>query len=275
MNKTLLFFTLLFLASCAGLRKLPQEHYYGFMPSFNKTYENDTISFHVKNPLMCPVTVKILTDTLNPGLDKLFGKITLTELQDTTIKIHYPNFDPTDSPGIRVNYGDLNRKIEKNQIALPFPKGRAYTVIQGYDGKFTHNKIDSQYAIDFNLSIGDTITSADNGYVVGVIEAYKKHGTSKAWRENDKSNFITVYHPHSGLYTQYVHLYHKGALVKLGDAVEKGQPIGISGMTGFTTIPHLHFNVKIPDEQYGLISTDIQFENGMTGKDLTNNNNVK
>lgn len=39
----------------------------------------------------------------------------------------------------------------------------------------------------------------------------------------------------------YVHLNFEGALVEVGDIVEANQPIGISGMTGFTTIPHLHF----------------------------------
>ncbi|MCC9165237.1 M23 family metallopeptidase [Pontibacter harenae] len=164
--------------------------------------------------------------------------------------------------------------MKKNKIALPFPKGKEYNIIQGYNGKFTYNTIFSQYAIDFNLNIGDTITSADNGYVVGVVEDYKDYGTSKKWRDNDKSNYITIYHPNSGLYTQYVHLNHKGALVKLGDYVLKGQPIGIAGMTGFTTTPHLHFNVKIPSDKNGLISTDIEFENGIKGKDLKKKDRV-
>lgn len=39
----------------------------------------------------------------------------------------------------------------------------------------------------------------------------------------------------------YVHLDFEGALVEDGEWVEANQPIAISGMTGFTTIPHLHF----------------------------------
>ncbi len=31
-------------------------------------------------------------------------------------------------------------------------------------------------------------------------------------------------------------------------------------MTGYTTIEHLHFNVKIPIEKYGLKSTEYDFE---------------
>lgn len=147
--------------------------------------------------------------------------------------------------------------------------------MQGYNGKFSHNTISSSYVIDFDLQVGDTITSADKGYVVGVIEDYKEYGTSKAWRDNDKSNYITLYHPHSGLFTQYVHLNYKGALVKIGDFVEMGQPIGISKMTGFTTKPHLHFNVKYATTEQGLISTEITFENDVSGSDLKKGNLVK
>lgn len=129
--------------------------------------------------------------------------------------------------------------------------------------------------LDFNLQVGDMITSADKGYMFGVIEDYKEYGTSKAWRDNDKSNYITLYHPHSGLFTQYVHLNYKGALVKIGDFVEMGQPIGISKMTGFTTKPHLHFNVKYATTEQGLISTEITFENDVSGSDLKKGNLAK
>jgi len=202
--------------------------------------------------------------------------VLLKELQDTTLKIHYPDFFKMGNSSIHFinSYGNLEKPIVKNALSLPFPIGRQYKIIQGYNGRFTHNTIFNKFAIDFNLNIGDTIYSADDGYVVGVIEDYKSYGTSKKWRENDKSNFITVYHPHSGLFTQYVHLDHKGALMKMGDFVKRGQPIGISGMTGFTTTPHLHFNVKIPSETNGLVSTDFEFENDIKVIDLKKKDKV-
>jgi murein DD-endopeptidase MepM/ murein hydrolase activator NlpD len=35
-------------------------------------------------------------------------------------------------------------------------------------------------------------------------------------------------------------------LVKLGQKVAKGAPLGLSGSTGWATAPHLHFSVFVP-----------------------------
>jgi murein DD-endopeptidase MepM/ murein hydrolase activator NlpD len=222
---------------------------------------------------MCPLRVQLSNVNGRPELEKKFGAIVLREKLDTTIRIYFRDLN-TDRLRYVVRQGDPNKAVIKNRISYPFPSGKEYTVIQGYNGMFSHNNAYSNYAIDFNLQVGDTVTAADDGYVVGLIEDYKRHGTSKEWRDTDKSNYITLYHPHSGIFTQYVHLNHKGALVKMGDFVRRKQPIGISGMTGFTTTPHLHFNVRIPTEKIGLASTDIQFEN-TDGKSLKKNDIVK
>jgi len=262
-------------AGCTSLSKLPKEQYYEFTYRFDRKHEGDSVYFHLKNPLQCPVNVVLTNDSLNPDMERLFGCVTLQPLQDTVLTIAYRSFNQSAKSKYVVRYGDLNREVIKNKIAYPFPRGKSYKVIQGYNGKFTHSNAYSQYAIDFNLLVGDTITSVDKGFVVGLIQDYKGHGKTKEWLTHDKSNYLTIYHPHSGLYTQYVHLDHKGALVKLGDWVEQGQAIGISGMTGFTTTAHLHFNVKIPSAEKGLISTKIEFESGFKGENLKRNDIVK
>jgi len=123
---------------------------------------------------------------------------------------------------------------------LPFPKSKRYKILQGNDTDFTHKTDFSKYALDFRIPIGDTICAARSGYVVGIVEKHSKHGNDKSYR--DYANYITIYHD-DGTFSQYVHLDKNGALVSVNDYVKTGQPIGISGHTGWSTEPHLHFAV--------------------------------
>jgi hypothetical protein len=54
-------------------------------------------------------------------------------------------------------------------------------------------------------------------------------------------NFIVIAHD-DGWWTVYGHL--SEFLVKQGDLVAQGQPIGLSGDTGYATGPHLHFEIR-------------------------------
>ncbi|WP_340202688.1 M23 family metallopeptidase [Ascidiimonas sp. W6] len=124
--------------------------------------------------------------------------------------------------------------------SLPYSKDKPYKVVQGFNGKFTHNSIKSKYAIDFNLAVGDTIYAAREGIIVRIRDKFKVHGGRDFI---DKANLITILHE-DGTLAAYVHLDYQGVLVKPGDFVHRGQPIGISGLTGFTRGPHLHFVVR-------------------------------
>lgn len=54
----------------------------------------------------------------------------------------------------------------------------------------------------------------------------------------------SVYVDHgNGMVTLYFHL--NKFLVKEGDTVKRGQPVGLSGMSGRATGPHLHFSVSV------------------------------
>jgi|SRR6187399_916467 len=68
-------------------------------------------------------------------------------------------------------------------------------------------------------------------------------GTVKvAQRESDYGNLIVIDHG-NGLTTRYGHL--SGYAVHVGDKVTKRQLIGWVGMTGRTTGPHLHYEVRL------------------------------
>jgi murein DD-endopeptidase MepM/ murein hydrolase activator NlpD len=56
-------------------------------------------------------------------------------------------------------------------------------------------------------------------------------------------NWVMVRHD-DGTVARYIHLTQNGALVELGDRVVRGQAIGLSGNSGASTGPHLHFDVQ-------------------------------
>lgn len=151
----------------------------------------------------------------------------------------------------KANFGDPNTSIDKNyRYSLPYLKGKKYKITQSFGGKFSHNQPHSKYAIDFGTKVGDTITAVRSGTVFFVKEDSKEHCRTK--KCIGKGNKVLIIHS-DGSMAHYIHLDFEGALVEVGDKVADGQPIAISGMTGFTTIPHLHLVMY----KYG--STSIPF----------------
>ncbi|WP_248723925.1 M23 family metallopeptidase [Seonamhaeicola sp. ML3] len=207
---------------------------------------NDTTKVIYENKLPCPVFTKI-TNLKNGKSNFIQSKPNETSLimqfntskKDSSLILetykfsHYYGYHEKGKQG----YDTLHN------YALPFPKGKRYKIIQGYNGSFTHNTDFSRYTIDFNLKIGDTITASRSGIVIKVIDTHNKQGTTKKYKPY--GNFIMIYH-NDNTFAQYVHLKQHGALVKKGDSISINQPIGISGFTGLTTTPHLHFGVFKP-----------------------------
>lgn len=259
----------LLLAGCTVTR-LPAKRYYQFSYGAHYQFKNDTLSISLKNPLHCPLRVWI--QDASHALDTHFNEINPVELPALTDTLLV--FTGIDGSGKNIQFtsrmGSMNKEIRPIKLKLPFPSGKTYRVVQGNNTNFTHNTDWSRYAIDFNLKIKDTICAATKGFVVGVVNQYKHGGPGDQWK--NYGNFLTIYDPDSGLFTQYVHLVHKGTLVKMGDSVAIGQPIALSGMTGQTNVEHLHFNCLIPaNTEDGLKSVPVEFLEGYIGTELRKN----
>jgi murein DD-endopeptidase MepM/ murein hydrolase activator NlpD len=121
--------------------------------------------------------------------------------------------------------------------SLPYANGTSHYVVQGYYSFFSHR---GDFAIDFKMKKATAVHAAREGVVMVLREDQTKGGVGK--RFLGKENFITVKHS-DGTYSHYLHLQYNGALVTVGDTVQKGQLIGLSGSTGFSAFPHLHFEV--------------------------------
>lgn len=271
MKNICLLISVLFL-SCSP-QKLPSENYSQYTLEVSSKVVSDTLRISIRNPLYAPIRVLIhQQDSASTELITL-SSMTLHAKSDTTLFM-YNAQNPKRTLKASSLLGSLEKQILPIELDLPFQEGKEFSIIQGNNSDFTHNTARSRYALDFDMQINDTICSATEGYVVGVIDQYKYAGTGPEW--TPFANVVTVYEPNSGVFCQYVHLAEKGSLVSLGDKVERGQKIALSGHTGRSTIAHLHFNLLVPvDNSEGLKSIPMVFKGGIEGKNLKKGDKLK
>jgi murein DD-endopeptidase MepM/ murein hydrolase activator NlpD len=136
---------------------------------------------------------------------------------------------------------------------LPYPKGASYKLLQGYNGPWGHNG-HAEFAYDFQMPIGSPVIAARSGEVVHLVEVHD-NGTRKPGQEN----VVVIKHP-DGTFARYYHLTKGGVLVAIGEEVEQGQKIALSGDSGASAGPHLHFDVTKGCYDWGCQTIPIEFE---------------
>lgn len=129
-------------------------------------------------------------------------------------------------------------KQETSPYVLPFQIGDAFRVTNTTGHYVLGNGGVGLYAIDFGMPIGTPVVAARGGTVVAVRESFHDYNGIDL-----EENFVFIKHD-DGSVGRYFHLTYNGALVELGDSVEQGASIGLSGNTGQSAGPHLHFDVQ-------------------------------
>lgn len=84
--------------------------------------------------------------------------------------------------------------------------------------------------IDVGKGMGAPILAADSGVVVE-----SRQSTGYGWK-------VVIDHG-KGIQTVYAHMYQRDVKVHVGQSVQKGQVIALIGANGWSTGPHLHFEV--------------------------------
>jgi murein DD-endopeptidase MepM/ murein hydrolase activator NlpD len=136
--------------------------------------------------------------------------------------------------------GSLTAVHDDTEVyALPYAPGTAFRVTQGYHGNFSHTGPD-EYAIDWKMPVGTPVHAARGGVVVKSKDDSDLGGPDRKYERC--ANVVLVQHS-DGTIGIYAHLKHGGNKVKVGDKVAVGDLLGLSGNTGFTSGPHLHFSV--------------------------------
>lgn len=137
---------------------------------------------------------------------------------------------------LEIQEAEVTRILESYKYGTA-PSGKfawpvAARIISGYGNRyhpiFGYNRFHS--GIDLAAPYGTLVKAADGGQVIqaGYFGGY---GYS-----------VMLYHG-GGFATWYAHL--SSINVSMGQFVQRGQVIGLVGSTGWTTGPHLHFEVRI------------------------------
>ena len=145
-------------------------------------------------------------------------------------------------------YAEQLKQLENNSSNNSSPGGSS----SGYfsapvSGSVTANAYYSSGkfhgAIDYGVSVGTTVYAAADGVVMSTANLSGSYGT-----------YVVIRHA-NGLQSYYAHGTYGSICVSPGQIVKKGQKIMLSGNTGNSTGPHLHFEVRKSPYSYNGYAT--------------------
>lgn len=124
------------------------------------------------------------------------------------------------SANVTAKLHDANGPSYDGYYARPLSGGVKTQGLHGYN------------AVDFGVKVGTPILASASGQVI--------ISRSSGWNSG-YGQYVVISH-YNGTQTLYAHLSEN--LVSEGDTVFQGQIIGLSGNTGKSTGPHLHFEIR-------------------------------
>lgn len=138
---------------------------------------------------------------------------------------------------------------------MRFPTVKQYRVSSNFNPRRVNpvtGRVAPHRGVDFAVPIGTPVLAVGDGEVI------------VAKRSGGAGNYIAVRHGRQYM-TRYMHL--KKLLVKPGQKVKRGDRIGLTGNTGRSTGPHLHYEIWINNQAVNPLTAKLPRMEGLTGKD--------
>jgi len=138
---------------------------------------------------------------------------------------------------------------------MRFPTVKQYRVSSNFNPRRLNpvtGRISPHKGVDFAIPLNTPVLAVGDGEVL----VSKRSGAA--------GNYIAIRHGRQYM-TRYMHL--NKLLVKPGQKVKRGERIALSGNTGRSTGPHLHYEVWINNQVVNPLTAKLPRMEGLTGKD--------
>jgi murein DD-endopeptidase MepM/ murein hydrolase activator NlpD len=207
----------------------------------------DASEVYVSNRLGGPIEVNLaLTEAQNVIAEPA---LPLRQLLPARARVLISRILP--GPGDAASYavgmsampGDPKAIPDDVVYALPMDESSNWQVGQGFHGGFSHEDEQNRYAVDLVVPTGTPILAARDGVVMQVESGFDRSGLNHE-KYAQRANLVRVLHS-DGSMAVYAHLQENGVYVRVGERVHVGQQIALSGNTGYSSGPHLHFCIQI------------------------------
>ena len=149
------------------------------------------------------------------------------------------------NPRLRVRAVPGTPSARPRDVEYAYPLQTATLRIQqAWGGGFSHADAENRHAVDFAVAVGTPVLAARDGMVMQSEGGFEDADPDEDDEGLDaRANFVRILHD-DGSMALYAHLQPDGVLARVGQRVRRGQVIGLSGNTGRSTAPHLHFVVQ-------------------------------
>ncbi|MEO3988292.1 murein DD-endopeptidase MepM [Pseudocitrobacter cyperus] len=140
---------------------------------------------------------------------------------------------------------------------LRFPTARQFRVSSNFNPRRLNpvtGRVAPHRGVDFAMPQGTPVLAVGDGEVV------------MAKRSGAAGYYVAIRHGRTYT-TRYMHL--RKILVKPGQKVKRGDRIALSGNTGRSTGPHLHYEVWINQQAVNPLTAKLPRTEGLTGSDRT------